>query len=200
MKKRHLAIVGFLLGLSGCTDTPDSVCREYRNAINEAIDAMMFITDEPSAKRMTVRILKPMTERFRAIDFKMRIVRSNRTKPEFAEEVLTSDGVQMYITELEVNQQRYSLELTRLCQVFAKLEEAEVNEGDAAKNNPALKALVLEKSDILSPLEEQLTSPKLYAEMSNIPLWKLKEQEKLMKVFNDKRKVFKPRDPVRLTN
>ena len=51
MKKRCLLVLCLVAGLSGCTDTIDSVTREYRNANNEAIDAMMMVTSEARAGR-----------------------------------------------------------------------------------------------------------------------------------------------------
>ena len=112
--KTRLILVVILLGmLAGCTDTADSISREYRNQINEGLDAMMLVTNEATAKRMNVRVFKPMGERFTDIDRRLGIVRANRAKKEFVTEFFESDSVHMYIGEIYLNRKRFELELLR---------------------------------------------------------------------------------------
>jgi hypothetical protein len=121
MMKWKISLLAFLFALAGCTDNMDSITREYRNANNEVIDAMMMITTEEHAARMNVRIFKPMSARYAAIDKKLYIFGVNRaTNFEMAQAVLESDGVQLYLTDLQVNSRRFSLERLRLRNLFEK--------------------------------------------------------------------------------
>ena len=66
MKKRCLLVMCLLAGLSGCTDTIDTVTREYRNTNNEGVDAMMMVNSDAQAGIMIARIFKPSTDRYRS--------------------------------------------------------------------------------------------------------------------------------------
>src|SRR5207253_7776082 len=92
MMRFRLLLLGLVFGAVGCTDSIDTVTREYRALNNEAIDALTMITTEAKAQEMTIRVFKPMRDKYMAIDKKLTIVKSNRDKPEFAKEVLESDG------------------------------------------------------------------------------------------------------------
>jgi len=200
MKSRILIVI-VLSGLAaGCVDTADSVSREYRNQINEGLDAMMLVTDEPSAKRMTVRIFKPMGDRFKDIDYRLEIVKANREKKEFAAEFVNSDSVHMYVAEVYLNRGRYAIELARLKSVAKK--EIEIYRDAHAKSgaqepfdpNVACKALqdiVAPTGGVLAPLDEQLNkAPKMFGYLNTFKDWKLGNWEELSSTMQKKRERF----------
>src|SRR5258708_6294163 len=114
MMRFRLLVLGLVLVSAGCTDSIDTVTREFRALNNEAIDALMMITTEAQAKRMTVRVFRPMSEKYQAINKKLTIVRANRDKAEFAKEMLESDSFHIYLTDLQLNGARRDLEIQRL--------------------------------------------------------------------------------------
>jgi hypothetical protein len=188
-----------ILLLAGCVDTIDTVTREYRNTNNEAIDAMMMITSEAQAKRMTIRVFKPLTDRYKEIDKRLDAVQANRSKKEFVKEVCESNGTHLYLTELEVNRQRFSLEFIRLKHLMKAYVDRErellIAGGDA---NPQINerelcptlATMLTSDQSLGPVRAQLKSPKLLDVMSTFPSYKLQEYEKAFDVFLKKREIF----------
>jgi hypothetical protein len=135
--KIRLLLMTILLGLLvGCTDTGDSIAREYRNQINEGLDAMMLVHDEASAHRMTVRIFKPMGDRFKEIDRRLNIVRTNRNKKEFTHEFVLSNSVDLYVTEvIYYNRARYQTELQRI----KSLTQRELARAAEREQEPKLK-------------------------------------------------------------
>lgn len=189
--KARIAIITILLGfLAGCTDTADSVSREYRNQINEGLDALMFVTTEESAKQMSLRIFKPMGDRFTDIDRRLGIVRSNRTKKEFVTEFFESDSVHMYLSEISINRQRFALEKTRirdLVQQYKKRDE----------ECPSLLALVDDGAD-LGPLKTQLEQPKINEYIASFGDWKIDNFPELLAKFKAKREKFAPRGGLNL--
>jgi hypothetical protein len=100
--------------LTGCTETIDSVSREYRNATNEGIDALMMITDDRSAEIMRSRVFVHLSSRFKTIDEHFQVVKDNRSNIDFIKEMLESDGFQMYFTESTVNAERFWMEVQRI--------------------------------------------------------------------------------------
>jgi hypothetical protein len=190
MMKCKLPLLALVLVAAGCTDDVNSVTREYRATTNEAIDAMMMVTDEASAKRMTLRVFKPMNDRYTAIDRKLLIVKSNREKPEFVKEVFEVDGVQIYLTDLEVNRQRYALEITRLRNLYA----AEIKAGEVC---PSLEELA-KKDKLLEPLRKQLMEPELLKLMKDFPKWKVPDYDKMFVKFAERRATFLPKDEIKL--
>ena len=124
------ALLAGLILIAGCTDSMDSITREYRNANNEGIDALMMIRTKEDATRIHARIFKSMTPRYAAIDEKLKIFTQNRSgnQVELAKEVLESDGVHLYLTDLQVNSQRFTLEKARLRQLFMKYYEEKCKE------------------------------------------------------------------------
>jgi hypothetical protein len=203
MNKTYLLVMlSLFLFLAGCTDTPDTASREYRNAINESLDAMMMVTSERSAERMNVRIFKGMNERFGAIDKKWVIIESNRTKKDFIKQVFESDGVQLYLSELQINRDRFSVETIRLKKLFdvtiEREREARRDRGedpDAFEPReicPTLHELVMSDA-ALKPLEDQIMQPKLIEKIQQFPTWKVKEYSKYFEAFETRRReVFKP--------
>lgn len=184
--KARLLLMTVLLGmLTGCTDTADSVAREYRNQINEGLDAMMLVTDEASANRMTVRVFKPMEARFKDIDRRLDIVRANRTKKEFAAEFGLSDSVNMFITEVYLNRNRYRQEMERLKDLTKKItrieQEKHEKSGSQEPFDPnasckALQQIITENGGALSALDSQLNkTPKMFTMLNEMKQWKLDE-------------------------
>ena len=203
------SLLGVLFTLVGCTDTIDSVTREYRNASNEAIDALTMVTDDASAHRMTIRVFTPMAERFKSIDNKLKIIETNRpTKLAFVKEVMESDGFQLYLTDLEVNRQRMSLEVARLRNLandYIKKERQRLDDEGKLDEQvnvttvcPNLAKLALEDST-LSVLREQLVRPQLLEKVNNFPNWNVTGYDVIYSKFKERRKAFEA-PPVQLVN
>ncbi|MBI1830284.1 MAG: hypothetical protein HYR84_02400, partial [Planctomycetes bacterium] len=198
-----------VLASAGCTDSVDSVCREYRAAINESIDALAMITTEAHAARMKIRVFAPMGKRFEDIGKRMDNVKSNRDKNEMATEMLTSDGLQIYITDLQVNRQRYGLEIVRLRNLYKQYMERErellVNEG---MNDPAIdgKAVCPVLHDLLyegalETLRSHLVKSPILGMMSQMQTWKkVKDYPGLYLKFSERRKIFAPKRDIKLVN
>jgi hypothetical protein len=191
--KPKLLLVILIFTMVGCTDTIDSVCREYRNTNNEIIDALMMVTDEDSADRMKKRVIDPAVFRYRDIDARLTIVRSNRTKKEFVKETLESDGFQLYLTDLEVNRQRLSLEICRLrnlAEGYEKEERKKLNDPEQPVNLasvcPTLHKFVYMEGT-LQPVMEQLKQPKLLDMVAQFGDWKVEGLGEMLKAFNAKR-------------
>ena len=119
MMNRCLLLI-LLLGIVGCTDTADTVMLEYRNLDNEALDAMMMVTDGNQATRMDLRIFKDLRNRYDRIDKKLNIMMINRTSKELVQEVYESTGIIMYVHESNLNRDRYKLEADRIRNLPAK--------------------------------------------------------------------------------
>ncbi len=197
MMRYKLPLIGFLFTLVGCTDNIDTLTREYRNTINESIDALMMITDERSAKRIQVLVLDNMSPRFKEIDRKLEIVVANRTKAEIVKDVFESDGFQLYLTDLTMNRQRLAVETTRLRDVFNKLKKVERDrldeeglfdeEPDMTKICPTLVELV-DKEGKIDELRNQILQPKLLQKVANFPNMKVNNYDALFQKFLERRK------------
>jgi len=184
--KPRILIITILLGfLAGCTDTADTVSREYRNQINEGLDALMFVTSEESAKQMSLRVFKPMGDRFTDIDRRLGIVRSNRTKKEFVTEFFESDSVHMYLSEISINRQRFALEKTRLRDLVQQYKKRN-------EECPDLLTLV-DDGGVMGPLKTQLEQPKINEYISSFGEWKVDNFPELLAKFKAKREKFAPR-------
>ncbi len=182
MMRPHLGFAVLTLVTAGCVDTVDTVAREYRNSNNEVIDAMMVITTESQADGMTARIFKPMNDRYDAIDRKLTILITNRTKKEIVNEVYESEGVHMYLVELEINRQRYALEMTRLRNLHRQLV-------DAHQECPKLDEIV-NKEDTLKKLRDQLNNPEFMKLMNQFGTYKVENYPAILAKFNERRKLF----------
>jgi hypothetical protein len=170
--KRNLLVPALALLLTECTDTLDSITRDLRNANNEAIDAMMMVTSEEQAHSMNTRVLKPLRQRYGDIEFKLKAWESNRdTKKQVIEEITRSNGVALYVAELEINRVRFTMEKTRLRNLYKQYQERRLDEMRAAGDNnpiiahprkvcPELHDLIM-TDNILKNIETQLTEPKL---------------------------------------
>jgi hypothetical protein len=190
MMKYKLPLLALVFVAAGCTDDVDSVAREYRATTNEAIDALMMVTSEASAHRMTERVLKPMQKRYENIDKKLGLVIYNRTKAEFVKEVLESDGVHIYLTDLEVNKGRLDLEMKRLKHLY----DAEIEAGEVC---PKLGELVT-KDGILNPLNKNLKESDLQRRMKEFPNWKVASYNELLAKHMERRKTFLPKRDIKL--
>jgi hypothetical protein len=193
--------MGLVLCLVGCTDTVDSVTREYRNANNEAIDAMMLVTSERRADDMIKRVFKTSTERYQAIDKRLETVERNTAKKkDFVKNVFESNGVHLYLNELEINAQRFSLEVIRMRNLAKQLVEkekpgAELNDVSMQEVCPKIHELIRPGSPYLSTLRTQLESPKLVQMMEQFEAWGGSDyKDKLWPIFEKKRAVFKVPD------
>ncbi len=205
--KPKLLLVVLIFSTVGCTDTIDTVTREYRNTNNEVIDALMMVTDEATASRIKIRVVDPSLFRYQGIDARLNIVRSNRTKKEFVKETFESDGFQLYLTDLEVNRQRLGLEIARLRNVadgYAKEKRKELDDQglfdqpvNIAQICPDLFKLVYVEGT-LKPVAEQLTQPKLLEMVAQFGDWKVEDFGKMLDAFRAKRKAFELREPVNL--
>lgn len=177
MKKRILLVLA-LTAAAGCVDTPDSVCREYRNANNEHIDALMMVTGETQAKNMTIRVFSQMSDRYKALDKKWDIMETNWGRgPDFQamKDFLESDGLHLYRAEYRANAQRCSLELARIRDLLEQLMERAKRKAQEEGGNleevtapalfPTLNAIVNTKSTV-GILRTQLESPRLEALLS----------------------------------
>jgi hypothetical protein len=196
---RRIVPLLFLLTAAGCVDNADSIAREFRNANNEGLDAMMMVTSEAQAGRMKIRVFAPLGDRLKFIERKLDIMDTNLGAKALAREILTSDGMHLYLAELQVNGQRYGLEMTRLRNLYEQYLEREREllraRGEPANNVqgqevcPELHAIVVTGTTI-KPLEQQLKSPKVLDWMNN---WAGRVDEKTMKIFKAKRELFAPK-------
>ena len=201
MKKSKGVLLLLVLTLTGCTDNVETVTREYRAATNEGIDAMTMITTDAQAGRMITLVFKPLSKRYEVIDRKLFIVQSNRTKAEMAKEMLESDGLQIYLTDLQVNRQRYSLEITRLRNLYKQyLDKEREAKGGEVKPQDVCPNLhdVLFKNDTLDVLRKQMTSPELVTLMTGFPQAKLKDYDAMYVKFLERRATFAPKQEIKL--
>ena len=74
---RRIVPLLFLLTGAGCVDNADSIAREFRNANNEVLDAMMMVTSEAQAGRMKIRVFAPLGDRLKFIERKLDIMDTN---------------------------------------------------------------------------------------------------------------------------
>ncbi|MSQ95942.1 MAG: hypothetical protein EXR98_15500 [Gemmataceae bacterium] len=206
MTRIHLCLTLLVLVFAGCVDSVDSVFREYRNSNNEAVDAMMMVTSESQADGLTARIFKPMGDRYDRIDKKLSILVINRTKKEIITETFESEGVHMYLTELEINRERFALEMTRLRDLHQQLIDAEVKElkrkgeanpqVDPQKLIPKLDDLV-NKADTLKKLKDQLgTNTDLMKLMNQFGMWKMDGFAEQVIAFKKRREMYEPKKPI----
>lgn len=199
MTRRKLLFVPLIFLMVGCTDTIETITREYRNTNNEVIDALMMVNSEATAKQYTLRVFEPMVLRYKGIDARLNIVRTNRLRREFVKEVLESDGFQLYLTDLEVNRQRRGMELTRLRNLVDQYVKQErdllIAQGDPEPDVkpqilcPSLYELVYVDAK-LTDLRDQLENPKLFDMIISFPEWKVEGYEVMLKTFRAKRKTF----------
>ena len=163
MKKRILLILA-LASVVGCVDTPDSVCREFRNANNEHVDALMMVTSEAQAKRMTIRVFSQMPDRYKALDKKWDIMETNwgRTPDmETMKAFLEADGLHLYRAEYKANAQRCTLELARIRNLLEQLMAREKKEAQDEGGGP---------NDVKQPAE---LFPHLARSSTPRPCWPL---------------------------
>jgi hypothetical protein len=196
MNRYHLIFVGMVFLLVGCTDNIDSITREYRNQNNEAIDALMMISDDASAARMTHRVFKPMQFRYKDIDNKLHIVKVNRSKKELVKEVLESDGFQIYLNELDMNRMRMSMEMARIRDVmnqYGKEERVRLDEEGKFNEEINYKQICPNIHDVLlgselESLKQNLTQPKLIEIFAQFPQMKVDIYPNLYSKFLERRK------------
>jgi hypothetical protein len=188
-----------LVLLTGCVDTVDTISREYRSALNEGIDALMMVRTEAQADNVNTRVFKPLGQRFRDLEDKLK----PKQGKDFTREAMGSEGLQMYITEMDINAQRFGLEMTRLrklMQIYVdRNREALRASGDdnpvvsESRVCPALHALIT--SDVI---RKELRSPKLLEFLRQAPGQKVEGYDKMYADFVAKRSIYKVPREIRL--
>ncbi|MBM3996146.1 MAG: hypothetical protein FJ303_18645 [Planctomycetes bacterium] len=206
MKPVQVLLLLFVLAAAGCTDNVNSVCQEYRAAINESIDALTVITTEAQAERMKIRVFSHLQKRFEAIGKRLDNVKLNRDETEMAAETLTSDGFQLYLSDLQVNRQRYALEIVRLRNLYkqymAREHELLLADGvndpkiDGKELCPVLHELLYEQS--LDPVRDHLVKSPFLALLNQMPAGKAKNYAALYEKFAERRKIFAPKEIIKL--
>lgn len=173
MRKAGFFVAAFLPLLAGCTDSMESITRELRNANNEAIDALTMVTSEEQARRMNVRVFKPMMGaegRFKTIEGKLKNWKANRSRKEIVEETFKSIGFYLYVAELEVNKRRFNMERQRLRRLYKEYQDLEPDK-NPAQEWPNLTDLVVKQS-VLKEIETQLKKPELKTLVDEFPDYK----------------------------
>lgn len=202
MKKRTLLLFA-LVSVAGCVDTPDSICREFLNANNENIDALMMVTDERQARNMTFRVFSLMGDRYTALDKKWEIIEVSMGRPniETIKEFLEADGLHLYRAEYKINAQRFTLEMARIRNL---LDQYVTREKEAAKEKgedpndvrsdrwPMLHAIINTPS-VIGPLRTQLEKPKLEGVLAR---FNDRVDPATLKIFNEKHERFNKGDPI----
>jgi hypothetical protein len=211
IRSRILLTAFFLCAIAGCTDSVDSVMREYRATTNESVDALMMINTEAQAERMTKRIFAELSDRYGKIDKKLELVKNNRDKIDFIREVFESDGLQLYITDMKVNKTRVELELARLRNLrdqYLARERELLGEPDKVLDPyeicPYIEDLVYVNvgmgggKDVLKPLRNHFEKPAIGMLMSQFPSWKVQGYTELHAKFMERRPIFEPKNEIRL--
>jgi hypothetical protein len=123
---RRLLALAILVGCgTGCRDSADALARDYRNVNNEAVDALMMITGEPSAKMMLTRVLKEYPKRIQLFNDRVKNWKQNNEKTDYGEQIYTSDSVVILFVENEMNMERLKLEKARLQKLVSQMTEEE---------------------------------------------------------------------------
>jgi hypothetical protein len=171
MTKAKSLVVVAILALTGCTDTIDSISREYRNANNEVIDAVMAITSEQKAKDINARIFKTIPERYKKMDDKLKNYETNQaTNLEMVTNYLTSDGVQLLIADRKANVKRFDVAMKRLKELYEQYineaREAQGNDFDENAVAPTIRDIIRVPSHPLVQFEKQLNTSEIETKMA----------------------------------
>jgi hypothetical protein len=193
-----------VLALAGCTESPDSIALEYRNTLNEGIDAMMMATSDARAGYMISRVIKPMGDRFRATDRKLLIYETNSpTMKDFATAMMDSDGVHIYLTEMYYNRERLSMEITRIRNLIRQHveREAELTGQSADDINPQQvcpKLVEIVSDTVIGPMRDHMKNPPLLEKLTGLRSneKKIGNYADLYEKFLKKRKIFGPRSEI----
>jgi hypothetical protein len=150
--RRTLLLLLLIAAGTGCRDQADNLARDYRNLINESIDALMMIDSEAKAQMMVDRVLKPLPNRLKGVGDRVRNWKQNAEKTDYGQQLFTSDSVIILKLENEMNKERLDLEAARLQKLRdALMDEArQGGEGDANPKTalPNLSAVI--ESDVAS--------------------------------------------------
>ncbi len=190
MTRQHLLALVLTLCAAGCRDSADMLSRDYRNLNNEAVDALMMITDESSANMMLERVIKQYPKRLQSVDDRVKNWKQNNEKDDYGSQIYSSDSMAILLIETEMNKQRVLLEEKRLQGLFRQLEGEARKSGqqgnfDAKQALPSLHALVSEGE--AKKVYDQLES-KQGGEVVKV-LEEINRDEKLLK--NSKMKALK---------
>jgi hypothetical protein len=137
MKRNLHLLVGLaFLGLAGCSDNLPAVLRDYYNVENEAIDHLVFVCDDASAKRyndLYQNRLKPKEEEIRE-----RLDKLNKQQITQADQKLFADLHLSIEEELKGEigglDGRYRKEQARIRRIIVKLTEDKVEETKPVKD------------------------------------------------------------------
>jgi DNA-directed RNA polymerase len=139
-KKRACLALALCL-LTGCsTDSAHTLSRDYRNVNNEAIDALMLVTNESRAKIANVKIVKTYPERVGDIDRRMASYVQNQEEVLVLSEVLSSESVMILFAECKINLRRLDKEQERLKKLLASLVQNEKDRRKEANNAEEVQA------------------------------------------------------------
>jgi hypothetical protein len=166
MTYRILAFLVLVGCTTACRDSADQLSRDYRNLNNEAIDALMMITDEPQAKLMLERVIREYPQKLKVVDDRCKNWKQNTEKDEYATQIFTSDSMAILLVECKMNQERLELEKRRLKrlndQLVADEREARRQAGDPnaivepRTLFPTISLLLSDEKDDLKRIETQL--------------------------------------------
>jgi type I site-specific restriction-modification system R (restriction) subunit len=171
---RHYFPFAIVILCAGCRDSADMLSRDFRNLNNEAIDALMMITDESSAKTMLERVIKQYPKKLQLVDDRCKNWKQNNEKDDYGSQIWTSDSVAILIVETEMNKQRLALEEARLAKLLKQLKSA-----NPSASLPGLGALLGDEGNETKRIHDQLEG-KEGGEVIKI-LQEINKDEKLLK-------------------
>jgi len=171
---------------------------------------MTFVTSERTAKEKLVRVFKPMVARFKDIDERtQKVLNNSPSKMEFVKNAYESESVHLYLTEMQINTQRYALEVNRLRNLVKQEIEHEkaVREKrgdpldfDEREVCPTLYDIAMREQEI-DAIKNQIKTSKLMELIDQTASrGKIENYEKLLETFKKKREAFAPKDLPDLVN
>jgi hypothetical protein len=151
MKRCRLLPIVFFL--AGCGDTVDSLSQAYRNINNEVVDALMMVTDEPSARVANEKIVSTYAERIATLEARIGELKLNLGAHRFRDEFIRSESGVILLSEQKFNRARLALELDRLQKLGFQFQQ-EKPAFDPEKTSPNLCALA--RAETTALLREKL--------------------------------------------
>jgi hypothetical protein len=122
--RRRLSFLSFLLlCATGCTDSIDAMARDTRNMNNEAVDALMVVTNDAQAKIVIDRVFDNYQEKVKKIDDRLKNW-DFRDSKEKANDLFLSDSLAILFVENVANRDRLLIEKTRLKELAAQQPDA----------------------------------------------------------------------------
>ncbi len=105
------------------------------------------------------------------------------------EETFKSNGFYLYIAELEINKDRFAVEITRLRNLKKQYEDRNSSAANAREACPSLFDLI-ETENVLGPVRKQLLTPKIKQILDRFPNSKVKDYPNLYEIFEKNRKII----------